>query len=60
MDNKEDLVTSVDNISKGRGQFRGVGDILKGGEAGGTIWGGGDVDYDPPYGSVPGGSSNTR
>ena len=60
MDSKEEMGMSVDNLIKGRGQFKVVGDFFQGDDAGGTIWGGGDVGDDPPYGSVPGGSSNTR
>ena len=40
--------TSVNNIVKGGGQSKGVGDVFQGGGAGVSDSWGGDVGYGPP------------
>ena len=37
----------VENLSKGGGKIKGVGDVIQGGGAGGTSFWVGDVGYDP-------------
>ena len=41
----------VDNLEKGGGKTKGVGDVLQGGGAGSTSFWVGDVGDDPPHGT---------
>ena len=45
----------VENLSKGWGKIKGVGDVIQGGGAGGTSFWVGDVGYDPLRKPEPGG-----
>ena len=47
--------TSVDNLGKGGGKSKGVGDVFQGGGAGGTTFWGRDVGDDPHMGWSLGG-----
>ena len=53
----EKLGAVVENIGKGGGQPKGVGDIIQGIGAGGTYFWVVDVGDDPPHGTVHGGFS---